>query len=1469
MMKFASEINILILFILIVQSLGISEERLCADEKCEGVISLARGVRNYAPLQDGVLAFKANAEIKIKSKSSDSPLWGAEIDGKNGYVPKMFVQEQKVLINMGSLVKGVPEIPPPKRNKSKLKGSEKTKEETVPTTTLPLSAEVKDEKIATNPNEKFDVKESGVNVVPSPTVKVVDGTEIPLDVSQEEKPIVPDIDDDEGIVEDVETEPTNKSSSATDLSLEDDEDEGDEEDGDEEEDDEDFYEEIVEIVPLKGEISSDDKKNETESEGDKKSEAPISSPPAGLTESKTEEIKTEVIDDSKSEASEKKSESDSKQVVDGQVISDKIDPLPVSSEDADLTLEGISTKSDSRDPLNLNPRPPSIVPSEISVMADGQATSIPNTPSVASEEKSTNISGNEVPATNEVAPDVGAGNESIDAIQSGSSEEVKPTTNQSSKTPQDLPTASDSSASEAPALSGEMTDKKEDDTQEAAVGILENSKASPELQKAEVKLEESATVQDGRIPNEQEGLSDGNITEQPQLKEETVKVPDQVQESAPPTTSEQKEPETLLKSNSPTIEDNAKINPEVPVTKPETIPTTISEPTETTANGDSTVPTTISETTETETKTDNDASVYPSPKGIDQGAGNFESTEFIPPSDLPFKPPSGIPPFNLNRLADSAKKHLNEVPVEKEEIATLPPATTIPDLDVGDSNPLEYDVTTANPNSVPTIAPAKAAQQQPPQQVGLFQTILSTVKGFLPSQEPSNNPSPAADFSDELERILFPKKDNKQPEQMPSPDAPVQEEYCEKDVDCALKPASIYHQAEDIDFLSGISKRILELFDVLACIVITATATLIFTFGYYCISQCRREHELIAKLNIVERSLLASSKETSILKHDLGETCDKLASIENNSFGSNDMVIAIKKELEDCEDAKAKLEEQVVSLEKELENAAEAGLELNKIVSELLNNQSGDESIISSVEELQRQLNEQQNTILEINAILADKSRENSELQLMLAEQNARFGGEIASLQQDNDELEAEKNALTSKLDEMKTEFEQDITKALEGKNAEIKRLQVDIVGLRTKFEEEHRKWQTSVAKVEALEDCLKTVKRDPTIKVSQLIDVANVQAELLDIKRERATLKEKLDTETDARKLLEEQVRNFSDEVEKLKHDFNQSEKDKLEAQTRLEVLSNYFKDKENQLQKELSLKEAMWLKQQGETTSTVDRLTSMQEEIQTLKSQNDSLRAEIEAQLAAHKAQIGTLENRAHETWLAARQSERKYEEARSDATALRRKLTAIVGGNPTKENNLDVSLPPGELNNAPSPVHMEAPGSPMLGRLPPPPFIPPPFMGPPPPFMGMPPFMPPGEMRPPPMGRLMSPPPPPGAPHMHRYSPIDDEDDEDDMRENSRGHWRDSYSPPRHSYRYSPDRFYNPELSNYDTETDFSPPPSPRERTHRSGSRSSSYKAYSPPPQSGPSQDRPKKSSKGHLSSGSEKSYNSWKGKSKGMV
>lgn len=47
-----------------------------------------------------------------------------------------------------------------------------------------------------------------------------------------------------------------------------------------------------------------------------------------------------------------------------------------------------------------------------------------------------------------------------------------------------------------------------------------------------------------------------------------------------------------------------------------------------------------------------------------------------------------------------------------------------------------------------------------------------------------------------------------------------------------------------------------------------------------------------------------------------------------------------------------------------------------------------------------------------------------------------------------------------------------------------------------------------------ALEECLRTVRRDPNVNISKVIDVANVRAELIDMQKRYATLKERLDTE-------------------------------------------------------------------------------------------------------------------------------------------------------------------------------------------------------------------------------------------------------------------------------------------------------------------------------------------------------------------
>lgn len=70
--------------------------------------------------------------------------------------------------------------------------------------------------------------------------------------------------------------------------------------------------------------------------------------------------------------------------------------------------------------------------------------------------------------------------------------------------------------------------------------------------------------------------------------------------------------------------------------------------------------------------------------------------------------------------------------------------------------------------------------------------------------------------------------------------------------------------------------------------------------------------------------------------------------------------------------------------------------------------------------------------------------------------------------------------------------------------------------------------------------------------------------------------------------------------------------------------------------------------------------------------RSQNDSLRAEIEAQVAAHKLNISSLEAQSHAAWLNARQAERKLEESRMESAALRRRLTSIAE-NPSGASDL----------------------------------------------------------------------------------------------------------------------------------------------------------------------------------------------------
>ncbi|KAJ8955169.1 hypothetical protein NQ318_009062 [Aromia moschata] len=76
----------------------ISDKRLCVDADCKEPVSLAKTLLRYSSPDPRLLSFAPNEQITIYSKEagSQSNLWGAEIRGKRGYVPKNLVREYKV-----------------------------------------------------------------------------------------------------------------------------------------------------------------------------------------------------------------------------------------------------------------------------------------------------------------------------------------------------------------------------------------------------------------------------------------------------------------------------------------------------------------------------------------------------------------------------------------------------------------------------------------------------------------------------------------------------------------------------------------------------------------------------------------------------------------------------------------------------------------------------------------------------------------------------------------------------------------------------------------------------------------------------------------------------------------------------------------------------------------------------------------------------------------------------------------------------------------------------------------------------------------------------------------------------------------------------------------------------------------------------------------------------------------------------
>ncbi|KAK3923226.1 Transport and Golgi organization protein 1 [Frankliniella fusca] len=580
---------------------------------------------------------------------------------------------------------------------------------------------------------------------------------------------------------------------------------------------------------------------------------------------------------------------------------------------------------------------------------------------------------------------------------------------------------------------------------------------------------------------------------------------------------------------------------------------------------------------------------------------------------------------------------------------------------------------------------------------------------------------------------------------------------------CQMKAESESENDSSSIFL-GIQTPSLDV--ILLRLVATAITLLVGAVSFYFLRKKHVDSSLVARINELEKQLLVASKEALILREEVATVDLSVSSEELN---------ALKEELESCRLVRADLEEQVSTLERELEEATETGIELNKLLSETLEASKGKAhaGLADRFERLQRQLDDQKERVDSLTCSLKSTSAENESLKSLLAENKEKISAleaELAAAAEIANNIRREKEEANVLAAQELQQVQSRLEDALSTKVLEESRLHSELSALKLKHETLRSTLSMRDAEAKALQETLKELESNGG-KAEKLLDVSKIKAELEETKKDKANFEEKYKEEEKARKDLEDRLAKVSETLKKLEVNVDIAEKSKEEAETRLAVLSNYFKEKEEQLLKELGLKEAIVAQHRGDESTVVKHLQSLQEEVNTYRAQNESLKNEILDQERDFKAQMATLEKKAHDNWMTARQAERRLEDSRHEAAQLRNRLTLIEKSNADPNSRLDAN---GEGGVA-SPVMMMP--LPPLGDLETPPPLPP-FMFSPPPYPPpfMPPPLPPHPMgRPPPLGRMSSPPPPLG-----QFSPPPPPYDRLDRSSRSP-------SPPPHRYHH----------------------------------------------------------------------------------
>ncbi|XP_054153290.1 transport and Golgi organization protein 1-like [Oppia nitens] len=386
------------------------------------------------------------------------------------------------------------------------------------------------------------------------------------------------------------------------------------------------------------------------------------------------------------------------------------------------------------------------------------------------------------------------------------------------------------------------------------------------------------------------------------------------------------------------------------------------------------------------------------------------------------------------------------------------------------------------------------------------------------------------------------------------------------------------------------------------------------------------------------------------------------------------------------------LVETVKKLETEQENIYEKALETNRLISYNMNVQKENVYICETIDQLKRQLSRLTETVVNCQQNVNQKQQENLELteQMMkLDKQSSKLKNVtkerkeyLKEVSKNNEKLRDGESDTKFKLNQLIEEYSGLETKSNEyiHRNGKL----VNDFNLLSKELDEFKKETISrELEISSLKETLIKLgnqsnnynynddqgvdqideSSSSAERNENILNLVKIVSKIKCLTVANNTSSDKLQELSDKSDQLNQQLVVKSDEHKLLKSEKDSALRDRFKAQTELEVLSKYYKQRELELSLEMS-NHCIEKQQKDEDVNSVkSRLTAAEEENALLRSQLKSTKKEMTETGVRFRTQINHLENQIHENWIQARSAQRSLEESKAEATVLRQTLTQTV--------------------------------------------------------------------------------------------------------------------------------------------------------------------------------------------------------------